>query len=171
MDLPPVDEHATAAFRRFYKLLPRSIDAALVVLKIHLLVEEQIRAYVDERVASSSSLKQADLSCHQAICLAEALCMDEIHSNVWEAARKLNELRNKIAHNLEPAGALERMNNFCTLIGFSPQTWAATAPSPRPSPLEDFEFAASVLYNEIALYVKRKPTEVLQLVQATKIVL
>lgn len=166
MDLPPVDEHAIDAFRRFYTLLPRSTDAALVILKIHLLIEEQIRAYVEERVASSASLKQADLTCHQAIWLAEALCKDDIRPNVWEAARKLNELRNKIAHNLEPAGVLERMSNFCTLIGFSPQMRSATAPSPVPSPLEDFEFAASMLYNEIALYVKRKLPEVLQLVQA-----
>ena len=95
---PTVDKHAIAAFRRFFTLLPRTKDPALVILKIHLLVEEQIRAYLDERVESSASLKRADLSCHQAIWLAESLCTDDIHQNIWEAARKLNELRNKIAH-------------------------------------------------------------------------
>lgn len=168
MTLPPVDQHAVAAFRRFYTLLPRSTEAALVVLKIHLLVEEQVRAYVEERVSESAALKKADLTCHQAISVAEALCTEDIHPNVWEAARKLNELRNRIAHNLEPAGVLERMSNFCTLIGFSPQTRAATALAPHPSPLEDFEFAASMLYNELALYAKRKPAGVLQLVQGSQ---
>lgn len=154
MDLPHVDQHAIEAFRRFYTLLPRSSDATLVVLKIHLLVEEQIRAYVNERVANLAALKKAELNCHQTIWLAQALCADELHPNVWEAARKLNELRNKIAHDLEPAGVLERMSNFCTLIGLSTETRTATTPSQTPSPLEDFEFAASHLYNKLALYVK-----------------
>jgi len=168
MSLPPVDQHAVVAFRRFYTLLPRSTDASLVILKIHLLVEEQVRSYIEERVSESVALKKAGLTCHQAIWVAEALCTENIHPNVWEAARKLNELRNRIAHNLEPAGVLERMSAFCTLIGLSPQTRAATALPPQPSPLEDFEFAASMLYNEIAMYVKRKPVEILQLVTGSQ---
>ena len=168
MALPPINEHATAAFRRFYKLIPRSEDSAIVILKIHLLVEEQVRAFVNERIANSASLTQADLTCHQAICLAEALCTEDIHPQLWEAARKLNELRNKIAHNLEPAGVVERIGNICTLIGLTPEVRASSAPKPTPAPLDDFTFASSMLYNEIALYVKRKPAEVLRLVPEPK---
>jgi hypothetical protein len=167
VDLPPINEHATAAFRRFYTLIPRSEDSALIILKIHLLIEEQIRAFLDERLANAKSLKRADLTCHQAICLAEALSTEDIYPQVWEAARKLNELRNKIAHNLEPAGVLERMAEMCSLIGLTPDLRTG-APSVTRSPLDDFGFAASILYNEIALYVKRKPAEVLRIIGSDK---
>jgi hypothetical protein len=85
--------------------------------------------------------------------------LDDIHPDLWEASRKLNELRNKIAHTLEPAGVLARMDNFCSLVGFSTRMRKEAAPKPAPTPLDDFEFAGSLRYNNIALYVKRKPAE------------
>ena len=90
MSPPEVSDHAIASFRRFYSLLPRTKDAVLTVLKIHLLEEEQVRAFVDERVRVPASVKSARLDCYQAICLAEALSDDDIHHWIWEAARKLN---------------------------------------------------------------------------------
>lgn len=164
MELPPPDEHAVASFRRFYALLPRTSDAALVILKLHLLVEEQVRAFLAERVKMPTQLKTAQLDCFQAICLAEALCAEDIHPQVWEAARKLNQLRNDVAHNLEPKGAAERMKNICTLLGLKPNVAEATRPEGSEGVLDDFSFAVSIMYNEISLYVRRKPAEVLHLV-------
>src|SRR4051812_36661074 len=98
--MPELDAHAIAAFKRFYKLLPKGDDPALMILKIHLLIEEQIRAYIDERINSPMALEAARLDCHQAICLAEALCGENIQARTWVALRKLNTLRNDVAHNL-----------------------------------------------------------------------
>jgi hypothetical protein len=81
------------------------------------LVEEQVRAFIDERLPNCRALDDAKLECQQAICLAEALSSEDIHPSVWEAARKLNSLRNQIAHNLEPEGVVDRMNHISTLIG------------------------------------------------------
>ena len=157
---PSVDRHAIAAFRRFYSLLPRSEDASLVVLKLHLLVEEQIRAFVAERLVHPDALKAAKLTFHQASYLAQALSHEEIDSRIWDAAIKLNELRNDVAHQLDPPGAMQRMENICHQLGHHPQRRKGK----KPEPLEDFSFAVSLIYNAISVHVKRQPAEVLTLV-------
>lgn len=165
MSLPEADEHAISSFRKFYKLLPRSEDVSLVILKLHLLVEEQVRAFVDERVQSKGALEAAKLECHQVICLAEALSEEDIHPNVWEAARKLNALRNQIAHSLESEGVLDRMNYISSLIGLPKTLLKIEGKTPEAAAIENLSFAVSMLYNEISLFVKRKPAQVLSIVQ------
>jgi hypothetical protein len=164
LSLPGIDDHAIAAFRRFYTMLPRNDDPVLVILKLHLLVEEQVRAFIDERLHNGLALKPAKLECHQVICLAEALSKEDIHPSLWEAARKLTELRNKVAHIIEPAGVRERIGNICALIGLRPEQFA---PPPGTDPslamLDHFSFAVSMLHNELPMFVKRKPAALLQL--------
>jgi hypothetical protein len=164
MTFQNVDVHAIESFRKFYKLLPRSEDASLVILKLHLLVEEQIRAFVDERLQTKKALENAKLECHQAICLAEALSSEDIHSNSWEAARKLNSLRNQIAHSIEPKGVTDRMNHICSLVGVLPFPPDAEAKTPEVAAIDNLRLAVSMLYTEISLFVKRKPVQVLSLV-------
>jgi hypothetical protein len=164
MPLPATDEHAKASFEKFRKLLPRGQDVTLLILKLHLLVEEQIRAFVDERLANCGAISDADLDCHQAICLAEALSTEDIHANVWEAARKLNGLRNQIAHNLEPKGVVDRMNHISALIGIPRESLKIAGKSPEQAAVENLSFAVSALHYEIALFVKRKPAAVLSFV-------
>ena len=165
MLIPEADAHAIASFRKFYKLLPRSKDVSLVILKLHLLVEEQVRAFVDERLQDKEALEDAKLEAHQAICLAEALSSEDIHPNVWEAARKLNGLRNHIAHTLEPQGILDRMNHISSLIGLPPALLKIDGKTFEAAAIDNLSFAVSVLYNELSLFVKRKPAQVLTIVQ------
>ncbi len=54
---------------------------------------------------------------NQVICLAEAISSEQIHENIWEAARKLHSLRNHIAHCLELTGVNEKMNHISKLLG------------------------------------------------------
>jgi hypothetical protein len=157
MPLPKSDTHAIASFSKFYQFLPRGEDVSLLILKLHLLVEEQVRAFVDERLANAEALKKTTLECHQAICLAEALSDEDIHPNVWEAARKLNSLRNSIAHNLEPSGVIDRMNNISRLIGLPNQPLKIEEQSHKQAAIDNISFATSILYNEISLFVKRRP--------------
>ena len=100
------------AFKRFFAKLPHGQDFALVILKGHLLLEEQVRAIVDERLTNPTSLNDARLECHQAICLAEALCPRDVEPVLWKSAKKLNKLRNDIAHNLDPNGLGDRVADF-----------------------------------------------------------
>jgi hypothetical protein len=164
MALPAPDAHAIASFRKFYQFLPRGADLSLLILKLHLLVEEQVCAFADERLPNHAALEQAKLDCHMAICLAEALSSEDIHPNVWEAARKLNTLRNEIAHNLEPKGVVDRMNHISSLLGIPRPLLKIEGKSPEDAAIENFSFSVMLLHNEISMYVKRKPAPVLSIV-------
>ncbi|WP_223911877.1 hypothetical protein [Rhodoferax lithotrophicus] len=96
------------AFRRFLSLLPHGKDPELVLLKGHLLIEEQIRALIDCRLQNPQALKEANarLDTHQAIQLAKAFFPPGHMVEIWRAVSKLNTLRNNIAHNLVEKGSL-----------------------------------------------------------------
>lgn len=107
-----VSQKQIEAFRRFFAKLPHGKDFTLVALRGHLLLEEQVRSVVDERLQSPLALKDARLECHQIICLAEALCPKDVNPNLWKAAKKLNTLRNDIAHSLDPKGLERHVADF-----------------------------------------------------------
>lgn len=159
MPIPEPDKHSVESFRRFYEFLPRSEDQSLVLLKIHLLIEEQIRAFVDERLPNPDALVAARLTFNHVACLAEAVCREDIHPNVWAAVRKLNQMRNDIAHKLVPTLVEEQLRAFCKLVGAPART-----ETKGPALLDDFGFAAMALHNEIALFVKRRSADIVQLV-------
>lgn len=106
----------TEALARFFEKLPHGNDIMLVILKGHLLLEEQVREIVDERLINPTSLRDARLSCHQMICLAEALCPKDVEPIIWESAKKLNKLRNDIAHKLDHKGLDDQVANFVKMF-------------------------------------------------------
>ncbi len=59
------------------------------VIKLHLLIEEVILEIISMYYSDNIQLKGDGLSCYKAIC-------------VWEAAKKLNKIRNRFAYHLEP---------------------------------------------------------------------
>jgi hypothetical protein len=99
------------ALRRFLSLFPRDADLTLVVLKGHLLIEEQIRRIIAERLKNQDALKNAKLETEQAIHIAHAL-IGEDNFPFWKTALKLNTLRNLLAHNLEPSGIEDRVKHI-----------------------------------------------------------
>ena len=44
--------------------------------------------------------------------MAEALCPEDVEPILWKSAKKLNKLRNDIAHKLDPKGLNERVADF-----------------------------------------------------------
>ena len=107
-----VTPHVAASFRRFFQLLPKNGDKELTVLKCHLLVEEQIRLIIAERLQDPESFKRARLSFRQCVYLAKSFFPPEPHSWIWETALKLNDFRNDIAHRLELGDLTDRMNKL-----------------------------------------------------------
>lgn len=106
--MPEFTSRHLEAFQRFLGLLPHGKDPELVLLKGHLLIEEQIRALIDSRLQNPQSLKEANarLETHQAIQLAKAFFPPGHMVDTWRAVSKLNTLRNDIAHNLVEKGSL-----------------------------------------------------------------
>jgi hypothetical protein len=106
--------------KRFVAHLPlESTDRILVVLKGHLLVEELLREYVSKQFHNPSELVDARLTFYQCLCLARAADTDASHEKLWLVVERLNTLRNKLAHSLEPKdleatirGFVEMQSNF-----------------------------------------------------------
>lgn len=102
MSVDKVSVNQINAFRRFLKILPHGKDQDLVLLKAHLLIEEQVRKLIEERVKNPDALIEARINCHQAICIAQSLFSADFQPWLWPAMKKLNRIRNEIAHKTQP---------------------------------------------------------------------
>ncbi|MBP2304762.1 hypothetical protein GBZ48_10525 [Azospirillum melinis] len=86
---------------RFRKLLPRSQDTTLLVLKGHLLMEELVNELVTGLLPNPAVFSPTQIRLHDRICLAQALLPNGEAPLPLEAALTLNTLRNRLAHHLE----------------------------------------------------------------------
>ncbi|SHF56714.1 hypothetical protein SAMN02745753_02207 [Marinomonas polaris DSM 16579] len=100
------------AFNRFLELLPHGKDKELVILKGHLLIEEQVWLILRQKLVNFSALKDAGLNCHGSICLAQSLFPSNHNPKIWKSIKKLNKLRNSIAHNIDLKGLNDKIDDF-----------------------------------------------------------
>lgn len=107
-----VTDRQIEAFRRFLALLPHGKDRRLVVLQAHLLIEEQLRQLVSERLKNTRAIEEADLDFHQCACVAQSYFPPDHLPWLWAGVKKLNKIRNDIAHKLEPKGLQDRMDEL-----------------------------------------------------------
>lgn len=100
------------SFQRFRKHFPRTGDLTLIVLKGHLLIEEEINDLLIHLTKNIKHLDKADVTCYQKICLVESLLLSgSIKGTCFETIEKINSLRNKIAHKLEPNALEAKVRN------------------------------------------------------------
>lgn len=111
-------ERQVEAFRRFLKLLPHGEGIELVLLKAHILIEEQVRQIVRERLKNPSALDDARIECYQAICMAQAFFAPDFQPWLWDGLKKLNKIRNDIAHSVELVGLEDRIDHLATAYPF-----------------------------------------------------
>jgi hypothetical protein len=107
-----ITDRQLKAFRRFLNRLPHGKELELVVLKAHLLMEEQINLLVDERTKNPTALEEAKLESFHRICLAQSFFPPDHQPWLWKALKKLNTLRNRIAHDLDPKGVEDKIEDF-----------------------------------------------------------
>jgi len=89
---------------RFRRHLPKSDDLTLIVLKGHLLIEEMINRFITSLLANPDALAAGRLTFHQRVRLLQALLpRSSAVDKTFHAVEKLNTLRNRFAHDLEPA--------------------------------------------------------------------
>jgi hypothetical protein len=103
------------AFQRFLEHFPLNSDITLMLLKAHLLIEEEVNTLLSMFVNDEKELRSASLSFCQKICILKSLYPPELHGNLLQA-EKLNRIRNKIAHNLDPTGLSDSLKSFCELF-------------------------------------------------------
>ncbi|WP_409293530.1 hypothetical protein [Pseudomonas sp. KCJK9058] len=89
----------------FDKHFPADLDEEAMILKAHLLLEGALRDFCHRSVLQPSHLRGARFQFHQVLSLAQALSVETFNDYaqpMWAVAKKLNKLRNAMAHELEP---------------------------------------------------------------------
>ncbi|MBD0785829.1 hypothetical protein HUO09_05715 [Vibrio sp. Y2-5] len=106
--------------KRFMEVFPFSGDTTLQILKGHILAEEKVREVVRLQLPHRQALigsQGATFDCHQMICLAEAITPESPKQEwLWIALKKLNRLRNYLAHQIEESESLG--NKIGDLVSF-----------------------------------------------------
>jgi len=111
-------ESSDVALQQHQDHFPRGAELSLQALKGHLLIEELLRNLVESKLprpAVLSASSAPSFSCSQMICLAEALVPDGQSGDwIWDAIKKLNSLRNKLAHRLDYRVLQDDLGKFTT---------------------------------------------------------
>ncbi len=110
----PVDGVA----ERFDRLMPKTDDLTLLILKGHLLVEERLRAFFDTFAYNPQVLADARLSFPQCVYLFQAFTRVKDHdAPIVRFLRRLNELRNRLAHTAEVSDLEARIRHLVLPLG------------------------------------------------------
>lgn len=81
--------------------LAKSDDPTLLILRTHLLIEERMRDVLAGACQSADELEPARLSFYQVYCLCRAI-VGRTDEPAWAFVTRLNEVRNRMAHHLDP---------------------------------------------------------------------
>lgn len=81
--------------------LVKTDDPALLILRAHLLVEERLRNILAKICRSPDEVRKARLSFNQVLYLCRAV-VGRCDEPAWDFVARLNEVRNRMAHNLDP---------------------------------------------------------------------
>jgi hypothetical protein len=90
-----------------FEILPEERGYEYLILKGHLLAEEEMLNYIKRAVPNATPIIEGRFSFYQLVQIVEAMRPTGVDTWLWESLRKLNSLRNEMAHNLQPQG-LER---------------------------------------------------------------
>lgn len=91
-------------------------DPTLLILKAHLLIEERLREILDRICRSPDELSPARLSFYQVFCIARAV-VGRHDEPAWAFVERLNEVRNKLAHHLDPGDLDELLGSVVEQLG------------------------------------------------------
>lgn len=86
----------------YIKHLPVEVkDRTLIVLKGHLLLEVALKEYICRRVAYPDRIRKKQITFPSLISFASSLEGNQKDAWLWEALKKVNSLRNNVAHKLQ----------------------------------------------------------------------
>lgn len=100
-----------------HKHLPHYQEpATLILLKGHLLIEEQLRGYIDRKLPNPGAFKHDQFLFAKVLMLCRALTPPKEKSWAFDAAKKLNDVRNEVAHELESPELQGKQEGFVSLV-------------------------------------------------------
>lgn len=136
------------AFMGFVKRLPHGKDVDLIILKAHLLVEEQINAILRERLPNPDVLlREERFESVYRICLAQSFFPPGHLPWVWHAVVQMNKLRNRVAHSIDPKGRENIMEDIVRSI-------PPTSDNDLRPLQERFEYALWFLFEAVSSLVE-----------------
>lgn len=100
--------------------LPGPGDLTSMVVKGHLLIEEQLRLLLDELVVEPPAISAAKLRFAQVLYVVKALVFVPGQDWLWESLTLLNNIRNKMAHKLEAPELHTLLERFVDVLEHSP---------------------------------------------------
>ncbi len=100
------------SYAHFKVHFPRAGDPVLLILRGHLILEQQLTLLIEEFLKDKEALDEARLSFAQKLALARALVGGSIKHSPWTAAKELNRVRNHFAHQLDLADAERRIDDW-----------------------------------------------------------
>ena len=104
-------------YEGFMSHLPEETkDKSLIALKGHLLLETCLREYIYNRVPHPERLRKKQHTFAVLIDFASSLQNDSKIEWVWKALRKANQIRNQLAHQLEPKELDTLEQDFITYV-------------------------------------------------------
>src|SRR2546421_690484 len=98
--MPPHFDPNEDRFRRFKRLMPRGSDITLIMLKGHLLIEEELDIFLENISRAPKYLSEARLSFNQRLRLMQAIALYP-DDNLGRFVEGVGQLRNKLAHRAE----------------------------------------------------------------------
>lgn len=87
--------------RRFIDEVRYIDDAAQIVLKGHLVVEDILNRALESFVLHGEHVEEARLQFHQKLELCRAISLSDNNNNMWNVIKKINVLRNALSHSLD----------------------------------------------------------------------
>ena len=119
-------------------------DLTLAVLKGHLLVEEVLEEVVVAHCKNPGLIQEQQVNFATKLLFARALTGAEELTVVWSACKRLNSLRNALAHKLEHPDTQKRLLSFLSTFNDPNIEWEKT-----DDELLDFRRKVIFLYGAI----------------------
>ena len=158
MSYETITDRQLEAFKRFILRLPHGQDVDLIILKAHLLIEEQVNALLQERLRNFQVLLSEErFESVYRIRLAQAFFERDFQPWLWHALLQLNKLRNRVAHSIDPKGREQIMEDIVNTV---PGTGGKDN---RPAQ-ERFEYALWSLHEAVSSFVELPTAPLLELV-------
>lgn len=105
------------SWRRFQKHMPRSNDLTLIILKGHLLVEQEMNDIINSSLSEPEALLEARITFSQRLAIIKSIYGSSDSEFPYDSIQKLNVLRNQLVHNLEPDNLEKKIVEFVQDLG------------------------------------------------------
>jgi hypothetical protein len=153
-----MDMYFVPHLKNFIEHLPKDGNAALSLLKVHLLIEEIFNLVIERNMKRPDFLRKSRLSFAQKLVLAQGFLSGASDAEwVWKAVEELNEARNKLAHNLDKRKMEGRLEAFIKRVE------DVEGPPPDDAingPMQRFQLSALKVFMHTVHIVEIDPSDV-----------